>query len=418
MEPKKIPKAVHGLDLSSFDQDALAVVHRLKEAGFSAYLVGGCVRDLLLKHTPKDFDISTSAKPEEIKKLFRNCILIGRRFRLAHLRFAQRKILEVSTFRSGDNENDTLITRDNLWGSEEEDVLRRDFTINGLFFDSETETIIDYVDGYHDLQEHCLKTIGPPFVRFKQDPVRMIRCLKFQARFGLDIEPDTKQALIECRKEIVKSSQARILEELLRMLESGASKPFFHLMTKFGLLEILLPTLGHFLEHKPGQEVYDFLEEVDGLVKEPHMPNIPRALLLSSLVFPLLHQHLMAHIEHRERSLHLGQIQREAYVMIDQVFKPFFILPKRIKGTMVSLLTTQYRLTPLEKRASTKLRIPRTPEFPLALDFFNLRVRLEPALKVVWDEWAEVVQKMSQQPETRAQPSFRRRRPRRSHEAS
>lgn len=416
MEPIKIPKSVHGLNLGAFDQDALSAIHRLRAAGFSAYLVGGCVRDLLLKHTPKDFDISTSAKPEEIKQLFRNCILIGKRFRLAHLRFGGGKILEVSTFRSGDNEADTLITRDNLWGSEEEDVLRRDFTINGLLFDSETESIIDYVSGYQDLQDRCLKTIGQPFIRFKQDPVRMIRCLKFQARFGIRIDEETKQALIECRKEIIKSSQARILEELLRMLESGASKEFFKVMTQFGLLEMLLPELAHFLEHEQGEKVYEFLEEMDNLIKEPHVPEVPRALLLCSLVFPLLNQHLMTHIEHQERSLHLGQVQREAYFMIDRIFKPFFILPKKIKGTMVSILTTQYRLTPLENKASSKPRIPRTLEFPLALDFLNLRARIEPALRIVWQQWFEAMEKMAHEPLPARKP-LRRRKPRRSYES-
>jgi len=411
VEPKKISKDVHGLTLGSFDQDAIAVIHKLRSAGFSAYLVGGCVRDLLLKHSPKDFDISTSAKPEEIKQLFRNCILIGRRFRLAHLRFAGRKILEVSTFRSGDNEADTLITRDNLWGSEEEDVLRRDFTINGLLFDSETETIIDYVNGYEDLQNNRLTTIGQPFIRFKQDPVRMIRCLKFQARFGITIDEETKQALIECRKEIVKSSQARILEELLRMLESGSSKEFFHLMTQFGLLEILLPSLGHFLEHPQGEEVYDFLEEMDSLLKEPHIPEVPRALLLCSLVFPLLNQHLLTHIQHQERSLHLGRVQKEASCIIDQLFKPFFILPKKIKVVMISILTTQYRLTPLEKKASSKLRIPQTPDFSLALDFLNLRARIEPALKIVWQQWFTAAEEFAQQPPLRQKTFRRRRRP-------
>ncbi len=408
MQPTRISKALHNLDLSLFDRDALQVVQKLKEAGFAAYLVGGCIRDLLLKHTPKDFDISTSAKPEDIKKIFRNCILIGRRFRLAHLRFANQKILEVSTFRSGDNETDTLIIRDNLWGSEEEDALRRDFTINGLLFDSESETIIDYVGGYQDLQNNSLKTIGHPFIRFKQDPVRMIRCLKFQARFGLDVDAQTKQALIECRKEILKSSNARILEELLRMLESGASKHFFHLMTQFGLLEILLPTLAHFLEHAQGELVYAFLEEIDTLFKEPHLTPPSRPVLFSALVFPLLNHHLLAHMEKKNHTFHLGYIQREASFLIDQIFKPFFLIPKKMKALMVSLLTTQYRLTPLEKKTSTRIRIPRNLDFPLALDFLSLRARLEPALQTVFNEWNDV---FKTHPPQRERPRYRRRSP-------
>ncbi len=413
MQPKIIPKDIHGLELHDFDQDALNVICKLKEAGFSAYLVGGCVRDLVLRHTPKDFDISTSAKPEDIKRIFRNCILIGKRFRLAHLRFMKNKILEVSTFRSGDTDDDSLIVRDNLWGSEEEDVLRRDFTINGLFFDSETETIIDYIDGYPDLLKNTLKTIGQPFIRFKQDPVRMIRCLKFQARFGLAIDPDTKQALIECRKEILKSSQARILEELLRMLESGSAKYFFELMTQFGLLEMLLPTLAHFLEHKQAPEVYAFLDEIDEMIREPHALPISRSVLLSSLIFPLLNEHLITHIVKKNRSLHLGQVQEEAYSMLDQVFKPFFLISKKIKFEIISILTSQYRLTPLEKKTIKKIRIPQTPDFHLALDFLRLRARLEPALTIVLQEWSEAYEVYSKEKPTK-EPSDRPRRRRRT----
>ena len=165
----------HQIDYNLIDPDALLVMQRLQEAGFTAYLVGGGVRDLLLKKIPKDFDISTSALPEEIKKLFpRNCILIGRRFRLADVRFGH-KIIEVSTFRSGDNEGGSLIVHDNEWGTPEEDVLRRDFTINGLFYDPSNHTVIDYVGGWNDIQKKVLRTIGNAHYRFRQDPVRMIR---------------------------------------------------------------------------------------------------------------------------------------------------------------------------------------------------------------------------------------------------
>ena len=161
MNPKFYPFDTHKLPLEKIDPDALYVMEKLRLNGYIAYLVGGGVRDLLLGHKPKDFDISTSAEPEQIRHLFRNCILIGRRFRLAHIRFGK-KIIEVSTFRSGDNETDALILRDNKWGSPEEDVLRRDFTINGLFYDSATQEVIDYVDGYADVQKQLLRTVGQP----------------------------------------------------------------------------------------------------------------------------------------------------------------------------------------------------------------------------------------------------------------
>ena len=186
MRPKIYSKKEHGISIDLFDSDALYAICKLQQAGFQAYVVGGSIRDLLLGHIPKDFDISTSARPEQIKSLFqRQCLLIGRRFRLAHLRFGS-KVIETSTFRSGEN-SDSLILRDNTWGSEEEDVIRRDFTMNALFYDPSREIIIDYVGGVEDIHKKILRSIGNPWVRFKQDPVRMLRCLKFQARFNCHI---------------------------------------------------------------------------------------------------------------------------------------------------------------------------------------------------------------------------------------
>ena len=204
MQPKIYHVDEHQIAPDEIDKHAFYVIHRLREAGHIAYLVGGGVRDLLLKQRPKDFDVSTSAKPEEIKALFRNAILIGRRFRLAHIRFGK-KVIEVSTFRAGATEEAGLIVRDNEWGSEEQDVLRRDFTINGLFYDPESQKVIDYVDGYPDLEKRMLRAIGQPDIRFTQDPVRMIRLIKFSARFHFDIHRPTLEALLNCKGEILKS---------------------------------------------------------------------------------------------------------------------------------------------------------------------------------------------------------------------
>lgn len=235
MHPKIYASDQHEIDINMVDPNALYVIQKLQDAGYSAYLVGGSVRDLLVNKVPKDFDISTSAKPEEIKQIFkRQCLLIGRRFRLAHIRFGK-KVIELSTFRSGVNEGE-LILHDNIWGTEEEDVLRRDFTINGLYYNPSTQTVIDYIGGLEDIHQGILCTIGDPIVRFKQDPVRMLRLLKFRARFGFKIEPHTRKALVLCRNEIVKSSPARILEEIYRMLESGASAPFFNSWKNRGFL--------------------------------------------------------------------------------------------------------------------------------------------------------------------------------------
>jgi poly(A) polymerase len=387
MNPKVYLLDDHQIPLTAVDPDALRVVQNLQKAGHVAYIVGGGVRDLLLQQRPKDYDISTSAKPEEIKELFRSqCLLIGRRFRLAHIRCG-RKILEVSTFRSGDPESDQLIVRDNEWGSPEQDVLRRDFTINGLFYDPSNQTVIDYVGGYPDLQKKYLRTIGQPFLRFKQDPVRMIRLIKFQARFGFDVDPDARLALAECRLEIMKSSQARIFEELLRMLESGAAESFMRLMNETGFLEHLMPAFSDFLETPDGGDVFSYLQEVDSRTKKV---SLDRGLLVSCLVFPFLQKCLQTRYIDRGRIPHLGEIQNETHDVISTLFHPFFLIPRKLRMKIISILTSQFRMTPYEKRAGKRPRIPRDPDFHLALEFLDLRTCLEPALKDIWEAWQDV----------------------------
>lgn len=382
-------------------------MEKLRASNYTAYLVGGSVRDLLLGKKPKDFDISTSAKPEEIKRLFPSSILIGKRFRLAHVRFGK-KVIEVSTFRSGDIENEQLITEDNIWGSPEEDVLRRDFTINGLFYDSNTEEIIDFVGGYPDIEKKLLRAIGQPFLRFKQDPVRMIRCLKFQARFGLEVEEEARLALIDCKGEILKSAQARVLEEMLRMLESGSSKNFFRLMTDHGLMQQLLPAIAEYLETQEGNEIYSYLDEADGTLKEPHNPNLERPVLLACLAFPLLEKHLKIHFTDRDKTPHLGDIYKEANTVIDEVFHTFFKIPRRLRIRTLSILISQFRITPFQKKKTMKIRIPRAPEFHLALQFFGLRCRLEPGLQALHEQWKDAYEKIA---DTLPAPRKRERRP-------
>lgn len=407
-EYKVYPFGTHGISLEQIDPDALYIMEKLRSAGFVAYLVGGGVRDLLLNHTPKDFDISTSAEPEQVKKLFRNCILIGRRFRLAHIRFGK-KIIEVATFRSGDPENDALILRDNQWGTPQEDALRRDFTINGLFYDPADQTLIDYVGGYADIQCRMIRTIGQPFLRFRQDPVRMIRLLKFQARFGLEVEPSARIALLENRGEIVKSSPNRVQEELLRMLESGAAKPFFKLLTEHGMLHLLMPLLGEYLESPEGETVFPYLHEIDTTFHAPANPRLDRALLLASLIFPLLEKRITIHYSDRERVPHLGEILDEVHHLLSEIFNPFLNIPRRLRGSLAAILTAQYRLTPLEKRKHRKLRVPHDADFPLAVQFLQLRACLEPALQATCKEWQEALALVELPP---AAPP-RRRRPRR-----
>ena len=388
MKPNIYSLAEHKISLKSIDPKVLYILEKLQVSGFIAYLVGGGVRDLLLNKKPKDFDIATSAKPEEIKALFSNSILIGKRFRLAHIRFGK-KIIEVSTFRSGNIENEELITEDNMWGTPKEDALRRDFTINALFYDSRDETVIDYVGGYQDIQKKCLRAIGQPYLRFKQDPVRMIRCLKFEARFGLEVEEEARLALVECKADILKSAKARILEELLRMLESGSSAAFFKLMTDHGLLQQLLPTIAQFLEERFGREIYNYLQEADMIHKEPTPLKLKRPILVACLLYPLFEKHLKTHFTDCGKPPHLGQVSDEAHGLIDLAFQTSLHLPRRLKMSAISILVSQYRITPFAKRKKKAIRIPRSLDFPLALEFFNLRARLEPGLQEIHKKWSE-----------------------------
>jgi len=262
--------------LEQIDPDALRVVQRLLRYQHKAYLVGGCVRDLLLGRKPKDFDVATSATPNDIRRCFRNCRIIGRRFRLAHVFFG-RKIIETATFRANprpaedepgeapgqekaevgvevgaedkveakpaDKPNDLLIRHDNVFGTEEEDARRRDFTINGLFFDVQSAKVIDHVTGLPDLEARLVRTIGDPDIRFREDPVRILRAVKFAARCDLTIEAETYRSMMEHKAELAKCAQARVTEEFYRLLRAGAARRSFELLVETGLLEFLLPEM-------------------------------------------------------------------------------------------------------------------------------------------------------------------------------
>lgn len=401
MQPRIFPASEHEIDFNLIDPDALWVVRRLREAGYSAYIVGGSIRDMLTKRIPKDFDISTSALPEQIRDLFgRRCLLIGRRFRLAHIRFGNHKYIEVSTFRSGENESD-LIVRDNQWGSEEEDVLRRDFTINGLFYDPQSHTVIDYVGGWDDAHKKLLRCIGDAHVRFKQDPVRMLRLLKFQARFDFGIDEEASRALENCREEITKSSPARILEEMLRMLESGYSAKFFKLLESSGFLELLFPSLTHFLKRKDGHKVYRYLEVADQLNLESEGRTLDRAILASCLLYPVLEKEIEAQFLRNNEVPHIGDILLTTNALISAfVTTSFSHFPRKLSTTMGFILSNQYRLTPISGKRHPKHKLMRNKEFGLSLRFLEIRSMIDEELATQYESWNE----MSHQGEKSARP--------------
>jgi poly(A) polymerase len=289
------------------DPDAVKVVQRLRDFGHAAYLVGGCVRDLLLGRKPKDFDVVTSATPPEIKKHFKNCRIIGRRFRLAHI-FYGPKIIETSTFRANPREmeeedgdgpetesGDLLIRRDNVFGTPEQDARRRDFTVNGLFYDIETRHVIDHVEGLPDLEARVVRTIGDPDIRFREDPIRILRAVKFAARCDLTIEPETYRRMMEHRQEIAKCAQARVSEEFYRLLRAGAAKRSLELLVETDLLELLVPELAKSLRGEPADaeaalrraRLWRYLEALDhSTLRRPVAPT--NALLLAALLLPPL----------------------------------------------------------------------------------------------------------------------------------
>ncbi len=252
------------LDEERIDPDVQKVVRRLVRAGYEAYLVGGCVRDLLLERTPKDFDVATSARPEQVRELFRNSRVIGRRFRLVHVLFQGGKVIEVATFRRKPHEEDAsspahdddplaeasnlLIRSDNVFGEADEDARRRDFTINGLFYDLESQEILDWVGGLDDVRDRVVDTIGDPVVRFREDPVRILRALKFAGRLDLGIRPATYDAMVHCRDALELAARPRLAEEVLRLLRGGEARRTLFLAWESGILAVLLPELSALLD--------------------------------------------------------------------------------------------------------------------------------------------------------------------------
>ena len=305
-DPVIVERAAHSLSRSQIDPDALKVLYRLHQNSYVAYLVGGSVRDLLLGRRPKDFDIGTSAHPYQVKRLFKNCWVIGRRFRLAHVRFGM-KTIEVATFRrkvtaeelaaaeeaaaelretpEEGNAGPGLIHRENTFGTPEEDAFRRDFTINALFYDIGTFSIIDYTGGLEDLRAGIIRSIGDPAERFHEDPVRMLRAIAMAARLGFTIDAPIDNAIGNGRAEIARSAPARLIEEFYKLLRSGASEQAFRMMAERRLLE----PIAHDLQKGAGDRLWQSLAAVDAYRKrhEDTPDTLSNAILLGSLLVPL-----------------------------------------------------------------------------------------------------------------------------------
>jgi poly(A) polymerase len=372
-EPESPPE----IPIDRLDPEALKVLRHLKRNGHQAYLVGGCVRDLLLHVTPKDFDVATSATPDEVRALFRNCRLIGRRFRLAQVYFKGRKIIEVSTFRKNPvdeiataettpaPEGDLLISTDNVFGTAEEDARRRDFTVNGLFYDVSLGKVIDYVGGRADLAAHSIHTIGNSEVRLREDPVRLLRAIRFAAKLDFEIAPATWAAMQGSAGELVRCAPARVLEETLRLLRCGASRQAFELLRQVGALGLLLPPVASFLEACGPEEEQRLLGMLDA-VDERVRAGIPTedSLLLATLLLRLA----------RPSSASGAPIMPVEEILADLVHKSR--LPRRIAEGARLLLLAQKALHGERRRRGSPTRFLRSPHFADALALMEMSVRV------------------------------------------
>ncbi|MEX1081134.1 MAG: polynucleotide adenylyltransferase PcnB, partial [Halofilum sp. (in: g-proteobacteria)] len=375
--PRTIPRDEHTVSRKQINSNALKVLYRLHNSGFEAHLVGGGVRDLLLGLEPNDFDVATDATPEEIRSLFRNCRLIGRRFRLAHVVFG-RDIIEVATFRadhrSADEEDARVhdrgrILRDNVFGTIEEDAFRRDFTINALYYDISQFAVLDYADGLRDLEARELRLIGDPHIRYREDPVRMLRAARFAAKLDFEVEPNTAAPMADLGPLLRDIPPSRLFDEVLKIFQSGHAVRSLDQLRKHGLLQYLFPTADQALER--GDALYTellrrALENTDKRLAEGK-PVTP-AFLYAVLLWPRVTELAAAFAEDGEPPA--MAMQRAAARCIEEQ-QDYTSLPKRFSGPVREIWLLQAKLERFRrKRARSLLGHPR---LRAAWDFLCLR---------------------------------------------
>ncbi|HVE65308.1 MAG TPA: polynucleotide adenylyltransferase PcnB [Thermoanaerobaculia bacterium] len=395
--PRIRPRDQHPISRSRIDPDALKVLYRLRTAGYKAYLVGGSVRDLLLGRTPKDFDIGTDASPQAVRRLFRNCRLIGRRFRLAHILFGDGKVVEVATFRRRPeplvpDSSELLMTSDNVFGTPREDALRRDFTINGLFYNVADYSVIDYVGGLEDLDAGLIRTIGEPDVRFREDPVRMMRAVEFASRLGFAITPDAYEAILDHRKEIAKSAPPRVTEEISQSLRGGHALPTFLLLREVGLLDVLLPELAHILReldpdhpHGTGHLFWSLLDVLDAERRRGRA--FDDAVLFSLFFLPIVRSRL------REMRIASDPEPGRLSVLLEEIVTPVAIrmaLPNAVSHRIKQALAIVGKFSHRPDGRMGTRRIAFREAFPVALDLFELNTMATGRGEELVAEWRTV----------------------------
>lgn len=419
LEPALIPVSRHGIQREHISPAARKVCTVLQEAGFKAYVVGGAVRDLLVKQQPKDFDVATSATPEEVRGLFRRSRIIGRRFRIVHV-MSGPETIEVSTFRARQDAEDAetdahgRILRDNVFGSQAEDATRRDFTVNALYYEPSTEVIVDYHHGVADLQQKTLRMIGDPRVRYREDPVRMLRAVRLGAKLGLVIDPEARHPIREMADLLENVPAARLFDEMLKLLFSGHALSCLRQLREEGLHHGLLPLLDVILEQPQGKRFIQLsLESTDQRVQQGK-PVSPGFLFATLLWYEVL-----ANWEQRRNA---GEYTYPAlFAAMDEVLEQQsskLAITRRIAGDIKEIWLLQPRF---EKRAGkAPYRLLEQPRFRAAWDFLQLRAaagEIEAELPEWWEQFAHAghdAREALLQPEREPAPRKRRRRKRRS----
>lgn len=373
-----IPRSQHRISKSNISGNALKVLNRLSSSGFDAYLVGGSVRDLLLGKVPKDFDIATNATPAQVKKLFRNARIIGRRFKLVHVVFAgNREIIEVATFRGNETDDDThqkvnergMIVRDNVYGNLNEDSWRRDLSVNSLYYNIEDASIIDFTGGVADVQKRIIRIIGAPDTRYQEDPVRMLRVIRFAARLHFTIDDSTAAPLGTLNHLITHVSSSRLFDEMTKLYHCGEAESAHNLLLQHGFFEALFEQTYQSSLTCPSQEtLINFaLESTDTRIHE-NKPVNPAFLYAVFLWFPL-----KAHAAHLQESQNLAPLAALEAAMNDVILKQVqrIAIPKRYTQIMREIWLLQFRFL---KRSGTRAQhLLEHPRFRAAYDFMALR---------------------------------------------
>lgn len=373
----------HSISRKKISDNALKVLYRLHNAGYEAYLVGGGVRDILLGEQPKDFDIATNATPEQIKTLFRNCRLIGRRFRLAHIMFG-RDIIEVATFRGHHQEEeknvsqqskDGMLLRDNVYGSVDEDAERRDFSINAMYYNIGDYSIHDYAGGIEDLEDRLIRLIGEPEVRYREDPVRMLRAARFAAKLDFDIEEDTAAPIEDLAPLLRDIPSARLYEESLKLLQAGCGLETYHLMREYNLFQQLFPIIAPHLtkdyDSKTEQMLDLVLDATDQRIEEGKRVN-PAFMFAAMLWYPMM-EHAVQLMATQNLSDY-DAVMEASNIILDEQVKATAI-PRRHTATVREIWQLQLRLP--RRTGKRAYRLTELNKFRAGYDFLEMRGEIE-----------------------------------------